>query len=256
MRRGLDWYKRDPIAFLGGIQGLTAKEIAVYTIVLDLIYQHGGDVHNDPKWIAGWVADMGPAAVRSAVENLVTKGKLELTDEGHLTNNRARNEVKTAENQRETRAKLGKKGGISSAKARRASSENKDLAEEKASTGVEAIREEKSKSNGRVSSLRSETSTGADAPPSEPEKAHSEADPANLIFTNGLALMERLGVKERQARPLLGKWRKHHGDAKLIEVLGRMHREQPVDPVGFAEGCFRHAKRGPPKAKVAGGALL
>lgn len=254
MRRGLDWYKRDPIAFLGGIQGLSAREIAVYTVVLELIYQHGGEIHDDPKWIAGWIADMGSAAVRKVVQQLVAKGKIKVTETGSLTNGRAQNEVKTAEKLRENREKTGKKGGICSGKSRRAASENKDLAEASASTHVEQIREDKS--NGRSSSLRSEHSTGADAPRSEPEPAHSEVDPATIIFTRGLALMERLGVKEARARPILGKWRQKHGDARVIETLGRMHREQPVDPIAFAEGCFRHAKRGPPKDVVAGGSLL
>lgn len=143
MRRGLDWYRRDPIAFLGGVQGLTAKEIAVYTVALDLIYQHGGAIHNDPRWLAGWIDDMGPAAVRTTVSSLIAKGKLSVTEDGNLTQKRAQSEVKTRENHRETNRKNARIGGERSGETRRANKENKDLSEANASSENEQIREEK-----------------------------------------------------------------------------------------------------------------
>lgn len=78
MRHGSDWYKREPAAYLGGVQGLTAKEHAVYAVTLDLIYAHGGAINNDPSWIAGWISDMGSAAVRKALAMLCKRGKLSI----------------------------------------------------------------------------------------------------------------------------------------------------------------------------------
>lgn len=80
MRHGADWYKREPTAYLGGVQGMTAREHAVYSIILDLIYQHGGSVNNDPAWFAGWISDMGASAVRVTIAGLVSRGKLTLED--------------------------------------------------------------------------------------------------------------------------------------------------------------------------------
>ncbi|MEL7299352.1 MAG: DUF1376 domain-containing protein [Pseudomonadota bacterium] len=141
MKSGADWYKRDPVAYLGGVQGLSAKEHAVYSVVLDLIYQHGGAINDDPKWISGWISDMGSAAVRTAISALVQMGKIE-RENGLLTQKRARNEAKTREKLRETRAKLGEKGGVSSAVSRRASSQNNDLGQAIASPREEKRREE------------------------------------------------------------------------------------------------------------------
>jgi hypothetical protein len=134
MKRGMDWYKRDPIAFLGGVQGMSARQIAVFTVVLDLIYQHGGGVHNDPKWIAGWVSDMGGAAVRATLSELIEMGKLTLTDDGLISQERAENQVKTQEKLRENRGKTGKKGGEKSAKNRADANKNKHLDEANTST--------------------------------------------------------------------------------------------------------------------------
>ena len=114
-KMGLDWYKREPQAYLGGVQGMTAREHAVYAVTLDLIYVNGGSINNDAKWIAGWISDMGQAAVRKTIEALTARGKL-VIDGGLLTQERAKREVKTKENLREKSAKNGKKGGENSAK--------------------------------------------------------------------------------------------------------------------------------------------
>lgn len=142
MRHGADWYKRDPGAFLGGVQGLTAAEHAVYSVTLDLIYMHGGSINNDPKWIAGWISDMGAAAVRNTIASLVARGKLELDGE-EITQKVAKNQAKTKEKLAENRAEIGRKGGENSGFSRRQSSKNNDLSEANASEKSKQIREEK-----------------------------------------------------------------------------------------------------------------
>jgi hypothetical protein len=49
MKSGTDWYAREPIAYLGGVQGMTARQHAVYSVVVDLLYIHGGSINNDPS---------------------------------------------------------------------------------------------------------------------------------------------------------------------------------------------------------------
>ncbi len=130
MRNGAEWYKREPVAFLGGVQGMTTRQVAVYTIVLDLIYGHGGSINNDPKWISGWFSDMGSAAVRATIAELVVLGKLEF-DGDKLTQRRAKNEAKTRQKLRENREKTGKKGGVSSGFSRAEAKKNNVLSEPK-----------------------------------------------------------------------------------------------------------------------------
>lgn len=109
MKRGMEWYRREPIAFLGGVQGLTSREIAVYTITLDLLYQHGGELHNDPKWLSGWISDMGAAAVRTTINSLIEKGKLCVLPNGMLSQNRVKSEMETQGKRRENAGKTEKK---------------------------------------------------------------------------------------------------------------------------------------------------
>lgn len=144
MKHGADWYKRVPAAYLGGVQGLTAQEHAVYSVVLDLIYHHGGAVNNDPRWIAGWISDMGPAAVRKTIAQLVSRGKLEINGD-EITQRIAKNEAKTKEELSETRAQTGKIGGINSGISRRKPIENNDLHEANEQSKTKQIREDKNR---------------------------------------------------------------------------------------------------------------
>ncbi len=135
-RRGAHWYKREPHAYLGGVRGLTERQHAVYGVVLDLIYDGGGQCPDDPKWIAGWYSNIGAAAVRRTILELVSLGKLQV-EGGFLTNKRAKNEAKTDQELRENRSKTGVKGGKRSAELRLAAKENNDLEQPSGSTNVQ-----------------------------------------------------------------------------------------------------------------------
>lgn len=143
MKHGSEWYKRDPQAYLGGVQGMTEREHAVYSVVIELIYAHGGSVNNDPKWISGWFKDIGTAAVRNTIQNLHERKKLILEGD-QITQKTAKNISKTREELRETRVNSGRSGGVSSGKSRRASKENSNLDEAVASNKTKQRREEKS----------------------------------------------------------------------------------------------------------------
>lgn len=128
MKNGADWYKREPAEYLADIQGLTAKEHAVFSIVIDLIYSHGGSINNDPSWVAGWVKDMGSAAVRKAISSLAESGKL-IVSETKITQKRAETEAKTKQELRKTAVKNGRKGGEKTSELKGGSNENSDLGE-------------------------------------------------------------------------------------------------------------------------------
>lgn len=104
---GLEWYKREPQAYLKDVQGMTRNQHAVYSIILDLIYAHGGSVNNDPRWIAGWVSDMGAAAVRRTIQSLVEKGTLSIQGD-QIMQKRASSQVKRRENGEKAEENRGK----------------------------------------------------------------------------------------------------------------------------------------------------
>ena len=84
----------------------------------------------------------------------------------------------------------------------------------------------------------------------------SAPDLASIIFQDGLRVLVGSGVKEAQARSILGKWRKDNSDADVIAAIGKAQREGSIDPVAFISGCFRHeAKTVAPAGYVDAGAF-
>lgn len=116
---GTEWYKRFPRRWLASTRGLSAKEHAVFAVVIELIYDMGGSILNDPKFIAGHFSDIGPAAVRNSIATLIEQGFLFIDDDGQISNRRAAEMVMRKDEITEKRVENGKKGGRASGKARR-----------------------------------------------------------------------------------------------------------------------------------------
>lgn len=179
--RGAQWYKREPRAFLEGVRRLTEREIAVYAIVLDLIYDGGHQTLDDPKHIASYFSDIGVASVRRAIDALVEAGKLERDGE-FLTNKRAKNEGKTRRELAETRKNSGHLGGVSSGKSRAKNNENNEMTEANASSVSPLdkirVREEEIEANASLS----ETSSDARRKPKGNEAYTSEFEAFWLAY--------------------------------------------------------------------------
>jgi len=138
MRQGLPWYKREPHAFLNGIQGLGPAAIGAYAVILDLLYARDGDTPRDDRHLSG-ILGCSVRLARALTDQLVEAGKIEIID-GHIVNSRVENDVKHRRTIRETLVNAGRMGGEKSGEVRR----NKALAEANGSFSNEAdkIREE------------------------------------------------------------------------------------------------------------------
>lgn len=106
MKQGLDWYKRDPRAFLDGVQGLGPELIGAYAVILDLIYARDGSTGRDDRHLAG-VLGCSVRKARALTDALIERGKIVL-DGSDLMNNRATREHFAQKNHREMSAKGGR----------------------------------------------------------------------------------------------------------------------------------------------------
>jgi uncharacterized protein YdaU (DUF1376 family) len=119
------WYKRYGADFVHGTLGLTLEEKGAYSIVLDLIYDRGGPIPDDPQYIAGICG----CSVRrwNAIRNhLVELNKLIVTD-GGLTNERAEKELENSRSIAEKREIIGRKGGDKKRENRHALNNSNEL---------------------------------------------------------------------------------------------------------------------------------
>lgn len=192
MKRGLDWYRREPQAIRMAIKAgggavdshgqripMTTAQAAVYSLVIDLIYENGGEFPNNPGDISSHFADMGKAKARAVIAELVDMGKLSIRD-GMLHQKRAENEAQTRRNLSETRSEAGRLGGVNSGISRRKAKEINDKSEANASTKPEAEREGEREGSGGGSAREANDydaillALGLDATRMEPKWLSSE----------------------------------------------------------------------------------
>jgi uncharacterized protein YdaU (DUF1376 family) len=91
MANGAPYFQCYPADFLSGIVDLEPDEIAVYTVVLMLIYDRGGAIPDDRKSLARR-CHMTPKRLSNSLDHLVEMGKLQI-ENGSLTNPRAAKEI-------------------------------------------------------------------------------------------------------------------------------------------------------------------
>ena len=111
-------------------------------------------------------------------------------------------------------------------------------------------REEEIKTNNSISvpSERALVAPGDSVAPIETRKAQlpeRPATPAGVLFTHGVNYLEIAGgMPTREARQVIGMWRKKFSDGEIIDALSRAQREEAQDPVAFITGCLKHKSRG------------
>lgn len=124
---GRPWYKRYGGDFISGTLGLSLEEKGAYSLVLDLIYDRGGPIPDDPRYIAG-VCGCSVRRWNAIRERLLSAGKIVATD-GRLSNARAEKEIKNAAKTARKFAENGSKGGEKRAENARTYNENNELSE-------------------------------------------------------------------------------------------------------------------------------
>jgi uncharacterized protein YdaU (DUF1376 family) len=103
------WYKRCGADFIHGTMMLTLEEKGAYSLCLDLIYDRGGPIPDDARWLSG-VCGVSLRKWASIRERLLSLGKI-AAENGHLTNSRAALELVSAELSARKLAEAGSKGG-------------------------------------------------------------------------------------------------------------------------------------------------
>ena len=87
------WIKWFPSDFLNGVADLSPNEIAVYTIILNRIFDEDGPIKNDPAIISRR-CNMRPSQAAKSIKCLIENGKL-IDADGLLDNERAKKEVES-----------------------------------------------------------------------------------------------------------------------------------------------------------------
>ena len=116
-RRTMPYHRRYHQDALQGYMGLTLEERGAYTTILDLIYDHGGPIPNNERWLAG-AMDCSIRKVRALVSTLLSARKIYITADGKLSNRRCEAEL-------ENSLKISRKRAENATKPKSNESENR-----------------------------------------------------------------------------------------------------------------------------------
>lgn len=94
-RRSMPYHRRYHQDALQGYRRLTLEERGAYTTILDLIYDEGGPIENNERWLAGEL-NCSMRKVRALLEALLTMRKIYITSTGKISNHRADAELENS----------------------------------------------------------------------------------------------------------------------------------------------------------------
>lgn len=204
------WYKRCGADFIHGTMNLTLEEKGAYSLCLDLIYDRGGPIPDDARWLSG-VCGVSMRKWNSLRQSLISAGKLTV-ENGFLTNSRAALEIVSAELQRRNQAETGAKGGRKRAENERAAKENRNLAQ----ATLKPIEE----SRGEL--------------PLSKDNGDSDTE----FWSNAKSYLK---PHSNNPGALIGKWCKGGRQPDAAKAITAAQIERAVDPIAFIERYLRNA---------------
>lgn len=192
--------------FVGDTLDLDAKEIGAYMLILMTMWGRDGYLQNDEKKLQR-VARCGRdwPRVWAAIRHYFTE------DGDRITQKRLLEELQKVAAKREVNAQHGSLGG----RAKALKSKEATLA-----NATDSLKQPEPE-------LYKEEDSVAKATDGEAV----DDDFAKQLFDRGAAFLGRHGTPDRQARSIIGKWRKAYQDTDIFDAFSACSREGIVDPV-------------------------
>lgn len=186
--------------FVGDTLDLDAKEIGAYMLILMTMWGRDGYLPSDEKKLQR-VARCGRdwPRVWASLSHYFT------VDGDRITQGRLLLELQKVAAKREVNAQHGARGG----KAKALKSKGQALAN--ATVPLQ-----------QPEPYREET---------EAKASDASVDFAKQLWDRGVAFLGRHGTQDRQARTLIGKWRKAYNDTDIFEAFSACSKEGIIDPV-------------------------
>ncbi len=241
-----DMYPRD---WISGTRTLSLAARGAYIDIIVTLYDKGAPLEYNVKWLCRLFGLRDRRQLKHVLDELIEAKKIIIKD-GLIFNNRATKEIEKAHKD----IAAGKKGG------RPHTTEN--IENMPPETGVRSPQERhlhgictpfKKTSSKQKQSLSQNppspspspsspsTKEGASAPVGGKEKERGngpDQDPVKALFDLGVSLLTGAGVRERQARSLVGRWRGKIGDEALAGIL--MGAGRVTEPVAYIEKAIQN----------------
>lgn len=219
-----DFYRMDPGAWDFGTSSLSLEEEAAYLRIVNAIHKHKGPVPDQDRVLAG-LFRVSTRKARALVKALQDAGKVTIED-GLIWNDRARSDLVQRGFVSISRAESGAKGGRTRAENAAKSLKDKDTDQAIASSREEKRREELS----------------------EAKASDESPDFAKQLWDRGVAFLERNGTPNRQAKAMIGKWRKFYQDTDIFDAFAACSKQGVVDPIPWIAARLNGRDKGDGKS--------
>jgi uncharacterized protein YdaU (DUF1376 family) len=232
----VDFYPDD---WLAGTIGLSLEERGAYITLCALIYSTGAALRDDERVLARQLG-ISSRRWRLLRQALLDKRKIEAAD-GLLDNRRCRFELESTMNRLRIARESGSVGGRKSAELRAKSLTNKDTSPREPQGTLQGGLNLPSPSPTSVSKDTAAQELPAEAQQDFPTNGTEVIDLGKVIFGPCLGYLRANGVADKNARSLLGSWRKQHGAGAVIDAVAEAQRQAVSEPVSWITAAL--AKR-------------
>lgn len=226
------WHKQYHGDILNSYAGLPVDLRGVAYTLLDLIYDRGGPVAESDSMLAARMC-CSLKMWKSYKRRLIEAGKIALTRDGHITNSRAENELKT----RQKLSEFGARGGRKKAENAKIRQSFKD--------GDLARLDEPYLAEGLALDARGRGRGDSNESPSEAKASGADApdfDPKKFCFDTIAGAFVSAGASEQHGRSIAGKLWNKHPDA-VETVLAEMLANPPANPSSWFGDVFKRLAR-------------
>ncbi|AVJ30176.1 YdaU family protein [Achromobacter spanius] len=230
----MNYYSHNIGDYAQATMHLSLVEDAIYSRLLRRYYAEEQPIKDDLQLICRWVGARTEED-RAAVP-MILKEFFELTD-GAWRNKRADSEIAAYQEKAKTNRVNGKAGGRPKKKPNETQSVSGGLPEETqadATGNPDGAQEKPSRNpNQEPRTNKYSVPNGTGGAPPEPPSA------VDQIFALGLPLLIAAGQPEKQARSMLGMFRKNHDDADIVRAIQQCVDDQAIEPVGYLQRVLR-----------------
>lgn len=243
----MNYYSHNIGDYAQATMHLSLVEDAIYSRLLRRYYAEEQPIKDDLQQVCRWVGARTEEE-RAAVP-MILQEFFELVD-GTWRNKRADSEIAAYQQKAKTNRDNGKAGGRPKKKPNETQSVSGGFPEGTPpdATGNPVGGQEKPSRNPNQEPRTNKYSVpdGTGGTPPEPPSA------VELIFALGLPLLTAAGQPEKQARSMLGMFRKSHPDEDIVRAIQQCVDDQAIEPVGYLQRVLRSgAARAPRPASAA-----
>ena len=238
----MNYYSHNIGDYAQATMHLSLIEDAIYSRLLRRYYAEEQPIKDDLQQVCRWVGARTEEE-RAAVP-MILQEFFELVD-GAWRNKRADSEIAAYQQKAKTNRDNGRAGGRPKKKPNETQSVSDGLPEGTQADPTEnpVGGQEKPSRNPNQEPITNKYSVpnGTGGAPPEPPTAVEQ------IFALGLPLLIAAGQPEKQARSMLGMFRKSHQDEDIVRAIQQCVDDQAIEPVGYLQRVLRSGAARPPR---------